>query len=937
MENSSNLKMCHVNCQSLIPHWDEFRMFFGDQKYHIVCLSETWLKPSISDDYLNLPGYHLFRRDRIGKSGGGVAFYISDVFKTTVLASSDECYSKKPEFLIAEVTAGTNKLLLATVYRPPKIGFLKEFEDTLLNFFTEYDNLIVVGDFNADLQISTHDSEHLRDFIESSNLHLVPYNPTHHLDNSSTWLDVCFVDDQEKICNFGQTAVPFLSAHDLIHVEYNIETESVESAARVCRDFRNFSQEQFLSDLGRQNWSSIGDCWDMDGKLGLFYDNLTSVLNSNAPLRSFTTNKTPAPWFTNDIRVLIKARNKALRLWRRKKTSVTKLAFKLLRNSVTYEIDKAKRHYYHSIFNNSKSSKETWMQLRNLGLVKNKGSSAPLAVSAEELNNHFSSVCTSDHPVVPADLGDIVYSDSKFYITDPTIDEFRTALSSITSNSEGTDGISVNIIKRALPCLSNIILYLFSFSLAYEVFPSQWKTAIICPIPKIKNPLTCSDYRPISLLCTLSKILEKIVAHQINKYLESTKKFDIFQSAYRKDHSSQTALIRILDEVKCAADKRMVTVMVFFDFSKAFDRVVHRKLIEILRDLGFSHSALNWILSYLSGRSHATKDHLGNVTSQIPINTGVPQGSVLGPLLFSLYIIGLSKLLSFCGYNIYADDIQIFISCYPKDLERTIQKVNEDITRIVGWAEDLGLLLNNAKTKAIIVGTSRYVNSINYHQLPKIRVDNTDIDFSDRVDYLGTIINSNLSWSSDVSRRSKRIFGTLHQLKLAKKILPIDVRKQLVSSLIFPVLDYCCVTMLDITKESELRLQRALNSCIRFIFSPCSRSEHITPYFTQLRWLKVHERRKFFEGCLIYTILQTQRPIYLACKFSFRSSMISTITRSDALLLNVPSCRTELYNKSFRIDGARLWNTLPLSIRSASSPAIFKQKFFKFLLDTAYN
>jgi len=167
--------------------------------------------------------------------------------------------------------------------------------------------------------------------------------------------------------------------------------------------------------------------------------------------------------------------------------------------------------------------------------------------------------------------------------------------------------------------------------------------------------------------------------------------------------------------------------MVFFYFSKAFDRIIHVKLNGILESLGFSGSALKCVYFYLTGRSQSVLDHENNPSSSTPVSCGIPQGSVLGPLLFSLYISSFRDVLSFCDYSIYADDIQIFLFCHSKDIASCVVKVNEDIKSITIWAEGLCLLLNEAKTKAIIVGTSRYIDSINSAEIPRVRVRDSEL------------------------------------------------------------------------------------------------------------------------------------------------------------------------------------------------------------------
>lgn len=189
----------------------------------------------------------------------------------------------------------------------------------------------------------------------------------------------------------------------------------------------------------------------------------------------------------------------------------------------------------------------------------------------------------------------------------------------------------------------------------------------------------------------------------------------------------------------------MVTITIFFDFSKAFDRVHHSLLIEKLNSLHFAPTVLKWIKSYLTDRTQVVRDRArGTVSATAPVKTGVPQGSVLGPLLFSLYISDFGKTLRHCKYNFYADDLQIYLHCEPRNLHNAITRLNEDIALIENWAAKNKLALNGAKTQAM-VGTSRYLNSIDYSSLPRITVGGSVVQFSTQAKYLGVIITNNLS------------------------------------------------------------------------------------------------------------------------------------------------------------------------------------------------
>jgi len=291
----------------------------------------------------------------------------------------------------------------------------------------------------------------------------------------------------------------------------------------------------------------------------------------------------------------------------------------------------------------------------------------------------------------PVYLGEENYEDSKFYWSNiEHLDTVR-ALRRDKSGAVDVDGLSSRLITMALPRVLPILTHIFNFSLTFGVYPSAWKTSIICPVPKVSNPSELRDFRPISILCATSKILERVVAEQITGYLEEACIWDPYQSAYRKGHSTQTALIRVLDDIRRAADMRMVTVVVFFDFTKAFDYVNHSILIDKLRTLGFSCSALRWLCSHLHVRSQVVRDPITRLTSsERLIASGVPQGSVLGPLLFALYLSDFGSALSHCKYNFYADDLLIYLHSEPRCLTDAILKVDEDINGILKWVQYTG-------------------------------------------------------------------------------------------------------------------------------------------------------------------------------------------------------------------------------------------------------
>lgn len=251
-------KFCHVNAQSVFAHLDEFREFFINSQFQLIAVSETWFKPSMSDDLVSLDGYDLLRHDRLGRSGGGVAIYFRKHLSARVLSISENL-DDVPEFPIVEVDiTNASKILIAVVYRPPKIGHLDQFEDSFSNLVINYKYAITFGDFNANLLSDNFDSVHLRNTMLRLGFSIILYGPTHHTATSQTWLDICAVNDADKVVLSGQLPVPFLSCHDLIFIDF--EAESLSPSARTFdfRDFANIDSVALCESLISANWGNFG-------------------------------------------------------------------------------------------------------------------------------------------------------------------------------------------------------------------------------------------------------------------------------------------------------------------------------------------------------------------------------------------------------------------------------------------------------------------------------------------------------------------------------------------------------------------------------------------------------------------------------------------------------------------------------------------------------
>ena len=274
------------------------------------------------------------------------------------------------------------------------------------------------------------------------------------------------------------------------------------------------------------------------------------------------------------------------------------------------------------------------------------------------------------------------------------------SLKKIKSNATGIDNISAKMLKMCVPyCLSPLV-NIINFSLEMGVVPDLWKRALITPIPKKTNP-TINDLRPISILPASSKILEKLVKIQIVEYLEENNILPKFQSGFRQGYSCSTALLKITSDITKIIDQGGCCPTVLIDMSKAFDSININLLPAKLKFYNIEYN--NFFKSYLTGRNQAVRlrDNLGNILMSDfqPVEMGVPQGSILGPLLFSVFTADVISVVENSSYHMYADDVQIYLPSSGVDLVRTVDKINHDLKNLSQWAEQNSLLINPQKRR----------------------------------------------------------------------------------------------------------------------------------------------------------------------------------------------------------------------------------------------
>ena len=635
------------------------------------------------------------------------------------------------------------------------------------------------------------------------------------------------------------------------------------------------------------------------------------------------------------MRQLIDKRDATHRRYKRTGRAALLGEFLRLSSEVDIRITQERNSFLHRHLADAlDANRDIWKEMRNVGLLPKRKEEDLNGFTPGELNAHFAGISVSSFENIEEVTDTILSANEDGFSFKPVnLTEVILAISHFSSQAKGVDGVPQSVVVKALPIIGNYITNIFNSSFAQGIFPSSWKQAQIIALKKKVAPLTASDFRPIALLCFLSKVLEKIAHDQITEYLNINNLLDPLQAGFRRHHSTQTALLKLTDDIRMAIDKKKVTLLLLFDFSKAFDTVSPSKLLRKLRQLGFSRSALLWIKSYLQGRSQMVITNENGNSDWLETNLGVPQGSVLGPLLFCLYVNDLRDILD--GHTVnhifYADDLQIYLHTTKDKILEGISRLSHAAQMVSEWAGNSGLRLNAGKTQAIVFGSKKNVNDINSLGLPGIGMQNgVLIPFSSEVVSLGVTLDSKLTWKPQVDQVTKKVNKALYSLRFIRACTTETLRIRLVESLVQPHLDYCTVVYLDATNEQRTRLDRLSNTGVRYIFG-VRRDAHITPYWRRLGWLRSDSRRLYFTALLLYKIRRMREPTYLADLFKEYNPRPTS--RGIQPELSLPAVTYETGERSFQVQGARLWNSLPPSLRHIPSYSTFKRAVRKYLLD----
>ena len=667
-------------------------------------------------------------------------------------------------------------------------------------------------------------------------------------------------------------------------------------------------------------------------------------MDRHAPLVTRRVRDRPsAPWMTESVREARRVKRRSERRWRKHRLTIFRDIYVKDRKAAGHIREKAKINFYKSKIESAPNSK-TLFNVANELMGAPKSKQLPTNFLRTKLPQIFCDFFSSKISKIRNEL-DAIDSPSEIFSSykgvtfsdfDPVSEkDLCDLVKSCSPKSCVLDPLLSSLVKDNLDVLTTMITHIINASLLSGNVPTDFKRAVVTPLLKKTNldVNELKNYRPVSNLSFISKILEKVVLKQCQSHLVNNNLIEINQSAYRKNHSTETAVLSVMEELLSSMDKRLVSLVALLDLSAAFDTIDHNILLSRLQhSFGFSGTVLKWFSSYLSDRTQCVS--IDNVmSSPSPLKYGVPQGSVLGPVLFSLYTQPLSDIIDShkCSYHKYADDTELSKSVQPNLFSSAQSSIQSCIADILIWMNSNKLKLNPEKTELMISGSKQYLSKVLSDSL---YINGTSMPFLPQVKYLGVTLDSSLTMQRYISDVCRSTFLALRRIATIRPFLSFQSTSILLHATVTSRLDYCNSALSGIPTDQLARLQRVQNSAARLLLKKRKRV-HITPLLKNLHWLPISFRITYKLAVLAFRHFDSSLPPYLSKSLTINQSS-RTLRSSSEKLLKVPKVNLKAGNRSFSYSAPTVWNSLPLHLRNTNTLSLFKSRLKTHLFTCAF-
>lgn len=826
------------------------------------------------------------------------------------------------------------------MYKPPLVSYnrLSYVERILATFSVQFDYTILLGDLNINLFEQANDRMYLEQILNSFKLKQVIAEPTRLTRTSSSLIDVICLDDKLKVTETGTMGMYNQTDHRLTYCKVEFNTPKHVTRSITYRDFRNFNKDQFNTDMEQIDFVSLLQYESTGTRVCAFNDQLREIFDIHAPYRTVQLKHSYKPYITFTIKEIIKLKDKAFKEYNRTKNTQHKLFYLDLKNYLSFAIRSEKKAYMNFEINKiNNDSKRLWRRLDQWDIhSKSSYNIPPFLKDVNEISKFFSNISHLSMTIEPATLEryrNTKFSENScFNFKKVTDDDIYKAFRQLKSKCSGIDQISFAMLEWSMTYIIDFLKNLINDCLEFGDFPTVWKTALVKPIPKVSNPISFSDLRAINILPILSKLVERLVFTMLIEYISSENILPSVQSGFRANHSTATALSKVTTDIVSGMDKSEAACLVLLDYSRAFDLLNHELLIAKLHYYGISENACLWFLNYLSGRIQIVEiDGVRSAPSNI--NYGVPQGTILGPVLFSLYTSDLPQSVLHCSVHLYADDTQLVRTFEPSQASRDLQKVNTDLDRILNWSKSHGLSLNTKKSCYLIIGTNSVKNKVQMYNFTTVNICGEIIPQNEFARNLGVTFDTNLNFENHVSKKLGILYMKLKTMYKFKFLLSEKIKFMLIESLLYPQIDYGLTVYYSfLTLEFKNKLQLAQNSCIRFVYC-VSKFDHITPIYEVNSHLKIESRFMLLFGVFLFKIFKNKQPEYM-WNYIVPRQELHNLNLRNLVRFDIPHHVTKKFECCFAYLAVKLLNSDSyFNLMEGKSLITFRIAYKKYLLE----
>ena len=910
----------------------------------ILCISESWLPPELHSSLVDIPEYSIYRCDR-GR-GGGVCIYIKDHLKVTMLTTQ---YSRPPHVEDLWMTVQSKKFpsfILGCIYRHPHA--LDESFDYISDVFGSMSlrnkPLLILGDFNDNLFLPNNKMKNIMNIHHLSQL---VTQPTRITATSSTLIDLIITNRPNFIINSEVLSYP-VGDHEIITATINIRKEKRSPTIKTFRSLESYSQnylcELLLNEVNLLNAILITDC--SNEQVLIFTNAFAKCIDICAPFVTKEIKRPPAPWIDSPMKEAMKVRDNLHRTFKLNRLDpIAENKYKCEKRTVKLMLSDKRKSYFKEEFSKCRGDiRGTWDVIKKIIPIKKESFDALNSmdvdpqIKAENFNTYFANVgkCTFEkaqknilqtHQTQSDEHSTPSNGTNKFRPQPVDIDTLILTIKHLKpTNACGSDGISFRFLIDSLPITIFYILIIVNTSIVTGKNPDLWKHPYVVPAFKSGDPENIGNYRPISLLPVISKILEKIVANQLMAFLETNKLLAQEQHGFRPGLSTETALLKVTNQIYANIENRKISLLLLLDLSKAFDSVHHQTLISKLAKVNVDSF---WFDNYISSRIQSVR--IGTIlSSPMDISFGVPQGSILGPLLFLIYINDLPQYIRECLLVIYADDTQIMLTGDLSNIDDLVHRAENILIAAKNYFNNNGLLLNESKTQIIFFGSRQYISRI--PENISIKFNDITLVPSQKVKNLGVIMDSNMTFNAHIDELHKKVIGTLLYLNRVCDRFQPDCRIMVVQSLVLSVLNYCLRIWGSTNKTQLERVQKLQNFAAKIAVGGARKHDHVTPILQKLEWLQM-EMKYFYDICLlVFKINNNLLPEWLFSLPTVNQARAENINTRHQNSLFVPRTFTDTGARSLNVVGPSFWNRLPLDIRNCQTISSFKSNLIKHLV-----